>query len=107
MTKDKLDDSMKPEHIYVIIALIAGFLFYQAFVITPQKKLDAEQKVESAKELKYTSCIADAGIAYDTYWENNCSLKGLGHNCLLTTEVANQINSSFKEDKNRCVTLYK
>ena len=75
----------------IFIVLLVTLLILNNMFVTEPKRL------QTSKEIKIDILK----------WENNCSLKGLGENCLLPMVNVNIIENSYKENKDSCLEIYK
>lgn len=111
-TATKLATTKETYHLIVVLLVI--FVAYQAFVVVPQRneqrKIEAEKREQTAKALKYTFCVMEAETDYLNTWNSNCPLSGISSRqdgCSLPSRLADSIDGTLEDEKNRCVTLYK
>ena len=92
----------------IFIVLLVTLLILNNMFVTEPKRLQTskEIKIDILKDV-YKQCNAIAYQTYNNTWENNCSLKGLGENCLLPMVNVNIIENSYKENKDSCLEIYK
>lgn len=88
--------------------LVITLIFLNNIFVTEPKKQQVikEFKIETLKD-SYTQCIEKEWKTYNSTWENNCLVKGLGENCVLPLYNSNLIEKTFKENKENCLEIYK
>jgi hypothetical protein len=70
------------------------------------KQISKEIRLNISKN-EYKACIVKAWEVYNSTWENNCLVKGLGENCSLPMVNVNSIEKTFKDNKDNCLEIYK
>lgn len=104
--------------IAVVLTSIALLIAYQALVVVPQNRIDAEQRKEQtriqeerAREARRETSLLTCGLdAYSTYsgdWDKACETAGLKPDCTLPKYKSDSMNKRLEEMNDRCVTLYK
>jgi len=104
---------MSKTQIFIISAL-TGFLLVASLIaglvivpIVKQNKAIENARIERQMNLvRYESCMAEAYDNYDTNWENNCQAKGLGQNCSLSGNLANDLDSIREKEENFCIKMF-
>jgi len=94
-----------------LFGLAVLFVAYQAFVVVPQKQAEtkayAEYLEQAMKQKNYKACDDSAYSDYDATWENYCKALNRATGCGLPQQIAQGLDDSLEEAKDRCVTLYK
>ena len=105
----------------IAIGLVIFFVLltsYQAFVVVPREEIAFQKKQiedkafqekmdEWQREANYNECIDTAETLYTENWNNACDIMGRKDDCLLPSSRADDAGALLKEEKNRCVTMYK
>lgn len=104
--------------VYVCVGIAAVVVAYQALVVVPQNRIDAEQRKEMVriqvekereeqKRIDLWECQNSAYQAYSGNWDAACKLIGEKPDCTLPAYKANGYQELLDAANDRCVTLYK
>ena len=112
--------------ILIILICGVGVYSYQVFVVSPKEKLERKESLDE--------CISNAEYQYRSDWKLNCSAKydrklecekndaprygksfcesiytGIRSrtDCSLPLKIADSLDASLKQEKDRCLQLYK
>lgn len=101
-----------------LFAIVIVVIMYQSLVVIPRAEIEAKERAQEAaiqaeqraqlqREIKYNQCMRDAYSVYSSNWESHCELLELEAGCSLPNWKAKEFDAGYKEDQDRCVTMYK
>lgn len=90
--------------ILMVGSLIAGLVVVP--IIKQNKAIEQARIQESLNMIRYEGCMQEAYDNYDFNWENNCQAKGLGQNCSLSNNLANDLDSIREKEENFCMKRF-
>lgn len=102
----------------LIVVGIVLLVMYQALVVVPNERIEAEARANAAKlqaeenarlqkEIKYNNCTREAYTNYSNNWDGQCELAGKSADCSLLPYQYQHIEKVYAEAQDRCVALYK
>ena len=90
--------------------VVLAFVAYQALVVVPQKRIDAQETQFLFNQTKLEECRNDIVEQSRNHWNEECLVNGLdtnGPDCRLPFSIADRINEQYNNSLNRCVEAYK
>ena len=93
--------------VIVISAMSVLWMLYQSMVVIPKQKISSEQKQFEYNVEELKKCNKEAEDRYINGWTNDCAELKKEARCALPLYMSEKWDSMVKEDKNRCVELYK
>ena len=103
-----------------VLCVMAFSVFYYFVVFLPSEKRaersEIQKKEQTAKEeaaaketqkrSNYDMCISAAARFYLVNWEGECGRLNRGENCALPKTLADSIENSYKDEKDRCYKVH-
>lgn len=101
----------------VATVLTTLFIAYQALVVVPKERIEAQTAIEERNRAdalmaaarnkdNYDSCLLGAYTNYSSNWEQHCELLELEEDCSLPRATALLFEERKEKDEANCLAVY-